>query len=174
MKKLEEIFCGLEKLYPKVKCALIHRNVFELLVATILSAQCTDKRVNLVTPALFERFGTAEKVAAAKLSEIERYIRSTGFYHAKARHIQGAAREIVRRFGGQVPDTMEELLLLPGVARKTANVILGVWYRKEEGVCVDTHVGRLSRRLGLSREKTPVKIERDLMRIVPRKQWNRF
>ena len=164
----------LAKTYPGVVCALNHKNAWELTVATILSAQCTDVRVNLVTPELFKRFPTPKAMAAAPLPEIEELIRTTGFFRAKAKNIQGAARVVTDEFGGQVPKTMEEMLRLPGVARKTANVVLGSWYGIAVGVVVDTHVLRLSRRLELTKETTPEKVERDLMKIIPQRRWIAF
>lgn len=164
----------LAKTYPGVVCALTHRNAWELTVATILSAQCTDVRVNLVTPALFKAFPTPKAMAAAALPEIEDLIRTTGFFRNKAKSIQGAARAVVEEFGGKVPQTMEEILLLPGVARKTANVVLGSWYGIAVGVVVDTHVMRLSRRLELTEQTAPEKIERDLMKIIPQDRWINF
>lgn len=164
----------LAKTYPGVVCALTHRNAWELTVATILSAQCTDVRVNLVTPALFKAFPRPKAMAAASLPEIEDLIRTTGFFRNKAKSIQGAARAVVEEFGGKVPQTMEEILRLPGVARKTANVVLGSWYGIAVGVVVDTHVMRLSRRLELTEQTAPEKIERDLMKIVPQDHWISF
>ena len=164
----------LAKTYPGVKCALHHKNAWELTVATILSAQCTDVRVNLVTPELFRRFPTPKAMMAASLLEIEELIRTTGFFRAKAKNIKGAARVVTEEFGGEVPKTMEELLRLPGVARKTANVVLGSWYGIAVGVVVDTHVLRLSRRLELTKETTPEKVEQDLMKIIPQKRWIAF
>lgn len=164
----------LAKTYPNAECALHHSNAWELLVATILSAQCTDARVNLVTPVLFKRFPTPADLANASLPEIEEIIRSTGFFHNKAKSIQGAARKIIADFNGQVPREMKDLLTVPGAARKTANVVLGVAYGLAEGVVVDTHVLRLSRRLELTRETTPEKVERDLMQIIPRDRWIAF
>jgi endonuclease III len=161
----------LEAAYPDAHCALKHRNPFELLVATILSAQCTDVRVNQVTPELFARWPDAAALAQASLPEIEAAIRTTGFYHNKAKSIQGASRMIVEKFAGRVPHTMEQLLELPGVARKTANVVLGTAFGINDGVVVDTHVQRLSQRMGLSRQTDPGKIERDLMALFPRDQW---
>src|SRR5215471_284784 len=156
----------LEKTYPGVVCALHHRNAWELTVATILSAQCTDVRVNMVTPALFKRFPTPKAMAAASLPEIEEMIRTTGFFRAKAKNIQGAAKVVTEEFGGNVPQTMDELLKLPGVARKTANVVSGSWYGLPLGVVVDTHVMRISRRLELTKQTAPVKVEADLMKII--------
>lgn len=161
----------LEKRYPDAKTALEHSLPHELLIATILSAQCTDARVNLVTPALFKRYKTVQAFASARPRELEGMIHSTGFYHAKARNIIGCCKALVERFGGVVPRTMDELITLPGVGRKTANVVLGSVFGKAEGVVVDTHVHRLSGRLGLSKNSTPEKVERDLLPIVPRKKW---
>ncbi len=160
--------------YPDARCSLDHTTPFELLVATILSAQCTDERVNMVTPALFRRFPTPEHFAGATPEAIEEHIRSTGFFRNKARSIKGAATLIAERFGGAVPATMEELLSLPGVARKTANVVLGTAYGQATGVVVDTHVQRVTRRLGITREKDPGKIERDLMGLLPESSWIAF
>jgi endonuclease-3 len=164
----------LAKTYPGVECALHHHNAWELLVATILSAQCTDARVNMVTPLLFKRFPTPADMAAASLDEIKEIIRTTGFYNNKARSIQGAANKIISDFNGQVPRKMEDLLTVPGAARKTANVVLGVAYGIAVGVVVDTHVLRLSRRLELTTETTPEKVERDLMKIIPQDRWIAF
>lgn len=173
-KRIDAILEVLEKTYPGVVCALKHRNAWELTVATILSAQCTDVRVNLVTPALFKTFSTPKAMAAASLPEIEELIRTTGFFRNKAKSIQGAARTMAEEFGGKVPQTMEEILRLPGVARKTANVVLGSWYGIALGVVVDTHVMRLSRRLELTQQTTPEKIERDLIKIIPQDRWINF
>lgn len=164
----------LAKTYPNAVCALHHRNAWELTVATILSAQCTDVRVNMVTPALFKAFPTPKAMAAASLPEIEALIRTTGFFRNKAKSIQGAARVVTEEFGGKVPDTMDELLRLPGVARKTANVVLGSWYGIADGIVVDTHVMRLSKRLELTKQTTPEKVEQDLMKIIPRDHWIAF
>lgn len=172
--RISEIIDLLHTQYPVIECALDHRNAFELLVATILSAQCTDERVNKVTPALFARFPTPAAMAAADLIELEELVRSTGFYHNKAKNIQAAAQRIITVYGGEVPQTMDELLTLGGVARKTANVVLGVIHRIADGVVVDTHVKRLSGRLGLTAETTPEKIERDLMVLVPQAEWIDF
>lgn len=165
----------LHRLYPDATCALHHQSALELAVSTILSAQCTDDRVNKVTPALFERHRTAADYAAADQARLEETIRSTGFFRNKARNIIGLGRVLVERFGGKVPSTMEELLELPGVARKTANVVLGTWFDKSEGVVVDTHVGRLSHRLGLTwrskDDKDAVRIEQDLMEVLPQAEW---
>jgi endonuclease-3 len=173
-KRIDAILEVLAKTYPGVVCALNHRNAWELTVATILSAQCTDVRVNIVTPALFKAFPTPKAMAAASLPEIEELIRTTGFFRNKAKSIQGAARTVTEEFAGKIPQTMEEILRLPGVARKTANVVLGSWYGIALGVVVDTHVMRLSRRLELTKQTTPEKIERDLMKIVPQDRWINF
>jgi endonuclease-3 len=164
----------LAKTYPGVVCALHHHNAWELTIATILSAQCTDVRVNLVTPALFKAFPTPKAMAAAALPEIEELIRTTGFFRNKAKSIKGAAETVVKEFGGKIPQTMDEILRLPGVARKTANVVLGSWYGIAVGVVVDTHVMRLSRRLELTTQTTPQKIEQDLMRVIPEDRWIDF
>ena len=173
-RQAREVVRRLKKEYPEVACALNHSNALELLIATILSAQCTDARVNIVTADLFRKYRTAEDFANAPPTELERDIHSTGFYRQKAKSIQGAARMIIEKFGGQVPETLEELTALPGAARKTANVVLGVAFGKASGVVVDTHVSRLSQRLGLTKEKTPERIEADLMRILPRREWIDF
>ncbi|MBA3258048.1 MAG: endonuclease III [Gemmatimonadales bacterium] len=167
----ESIFARLGKEYPTAACALNHRSPFELLGATILSAQCTDARVNLVTPALFARYPTPAALASARQEDVQDIIKSTGFFRNKARSLIGMAQGLVAEHGGQVPRTMEQLRLLPGVGRKTANVILGNAYGINEGVTVDTHVSRLSQRLGLSRHDDPVKIEQDLVRLFPRDDW---
>jgi endonuclease-3 len=161
----------LEEAYPEAECALRHENPFQLLVATILSAQCTDARVNLVTPALFRDLGTPRAMAEAPVETIEEYVRSTGFFRNKARNLKAMAQRLVDVHGGEVPRTMEALLALPGVARKTANVILGTAFGVADGVVVDTHVHRLSHRLGWSNGKTPVHVERDLMALFPRDRW---
>ena len=172
--RISSILEILERTYPNVVCALNHRNAWQLTVATILSAQCTDARVNQVTPELFRAFPTPKAMANASLPEIEELIRSTGFFRNKAKSIQGAARAVVDQFGGEVPKSMDEILRLPGVARKTANVVLGSWYGIADGVVVDTHVMRLSRRLELTSETSPEKIERDLMKILPQDRWISF
>jgi endonuclease-3 len=163
----------LAAIYPDARCALRHEGPFQLLVATMLSAQCTDARVNSITPALFERYPHPRAFAEARSRELQRMIRSTGFFRNKARNIIACSRKLVARFNGQVPATLEELVTLPGVGRKTANVILGNAFGLP-GITVDTHVGRLSRRLGLTIHKDPVKVEHDLMRLVPRKEWTAF
>ncbi len=172
--RIRQIIAGLDLLYPGVTCALTHRSAWELLVATILSAQCTDVRVNMVTPVLFEKYPTVQDFAALEPEQLEPDIRSTGFFRNKSKSVVGAARKIVANFGGKVPQTMEELLTLPGVARKTANVVLGTWFKKNEGVVVDTHVTRISRRLELTKQDDARKIEDDLMRIIPRERWTDF
>lgn len=172
--RVKRILASLDKLYPDATCALHFRTPLELLVATILSAQCTDERVNMVTPHLFAKYRTAHDYANADPETLMNEIRSTGFYRNKARHIIAMARQLVERHGGRVPETMEELTALPGVARKTANVVLGTALGKAEGIVVDTHVIRLSGRLGLSAHKDPVKIERDLMALIPRERWILF
>lgn len=169
--RIEPIIERLWAEHPDAECALIHQNAYQLLVATILSAQCTDERVNGVTPGLFAAYPTPAAMAAANREEVEEIIRPTGFFRQKARFIQEACHAIVQDFGGQVPDEMDDLLKLTGVARKTAGVVLGVWYGKPEGVVVDTHVKRLSARLGLTEATTPEKIEVDLMALTPRQHW---
>jgi endonuclease-3 len=169
--RVAAILDGLEKAYPKAVCALNHKSAWELLVTTILSAQCTDVRVNLATPALFKAFPTPKAMAAASLPELEDLIRTTGFFRNKAKSIKGAGRVVTEEFGGEVPHTMEELLRIPGAARKTANVVLGSWFGIAVGVVVDTHVLRISRRLELTRETTPEKVEKDLMRVIPQTKW---
>jgi endonuclease-3 len=171
LERLKKILAVLKERYPDAECALDHASPFQLLSATILSAQCTDVRVNMVTPALFKRFPTPEAMAKASVSEVEGIIRSTGFYHQKAISLVTSARLLVENFGGKVPRTMKELLTLRGVARKTANVVLGVCYGLAEGVVVDTHVKRLSYRLGFTRQEDPVKVEKDLVKIVPQEDW---
>ena len=172
--RVRQIIAGLDQMYPQVTCALTHRSAWELLVATILSAQCTDVRVNLVTPVLFAKYPTVQDFAALEPQQLEPDIRSTGFFRNKSKSVVGAARKMVADFGGRVPETMDELLTLPGVARKTANVVLGTWFKKNEGVVVDTHVTRIARRLELTRHEDAQKIEQDLMRIIPRERWTDF
>jgi endonuclease III len=168
------ILKDLDEMYPKAICALHHRNPWELLVATILSAQCTDKRVNEVTPGLFEKYPTPHDFAAARQEVLANDIRSTGFFNNKAKSLIGAGKKIVDQFGGKVPRTLEELITVPGAARKTANVVLGTAYGIASGVVVDTHVQRVSRRLDLTRNEDPVKIEQDLMKILPKDRWILF
>jgi endonuclease III len=172
--RISEILDLLAAAYPNAECALIHKDAWQLLVATILSAQCTDARVNIVTPVLFKRFPTPADLAVAPIDEIKEIIRTTGFYNNKAKSIQGAANKIIADFNGKVPRKMEELLTVPGAARKTANVVLGVAYKLAVGVVVDTHVLRLSRRLELTMETTPEKVEQDLMKIIPQDHWIAF
>lgn len=169
-----EILVIVKRLYPDATCSLTYETPIQLLVATILSAQCTDERVNQVTPALFARFPDAISFATAPREELETLIRSTGFYRNKAKNIQGACQKIVSEFEGEIPTQMEKILTLPGVARKTANVVLAHGFGIIEGVTVDTHVKRLSNRLGLTEEENPVKIERDLMRLLPQPDWENF
>jgi endonuclease-3 len=172
--RVREIIRLLQRHYPQARTALEYRTPFEILVATILAAQCTDERVNKVTPGLFRKYPSPADFARADRAELEQDIRSTGFFRNKARNIIGASRMIVDEFGGTVPDSMEKLVTLPGVARKTANIVLSAGFGKAEGIAVDTHARRLSQRLGLSKESDPVKIERDLLAIIPRKDWLDF
>jgi endonuclease-3 len=172
--RIAAILKALDEAYPNVECALTHRSPWELLVATILSAQCTDVRVNMVTPELFKRFPTPAAMAKATLPQLEALIRTTGFFRNKAKSIQGAARKLVADFGGQVPETLAELITLPGAARKTANVVLGVSFNKAEGVVVDTHVFRVAHRLSLAKGDTPQIVEQELMRIIPQDHWIAF
>jgi endonuclease-3 len=172
--RVAAILKALDEAYPEAVCALTHTSPWELLVATILSAQCTDVRVNMVTPELFKRFPTPVAMAKATLPQLEALIRTTGFYHNKAKSIQGAARKLIADFNGQVPQTLAELTTLPGAARKTANVVLGVSFGKAEGVVVDTHVFRIARRLGLATGDTPQKVEQELMQILPQDRWIAF
>jgi endonuclease-3 len=172
--RLAAILSDLDELYPHVKCALNHKSAWELLVATILSAQCTDVRVNMVTPILFKKYPTPQHFAALQPEELEPDIRSTGFFRNKSKSIVGAAKRIVADFGGEVPKTMAELLTIPGAARKTANVVLGSWFGIAVGVVVDTHVHRISRRLELTKNSEPVKIEQDLMKVIPQNKWIAF
>ncbi|WP_308419070.1 endonuclease III [Silvibacterium dinghuense] len=172
--RIDEILRRLAAAYPNAECALHHRNAWELLVATILSAQCTDARVNMVTPELFRKYPTPQAMAEASLPAIEEEIRSTGFYRNKAKSIAGAARRISHDFGGKVPRTLAELITVPGAARKTASVVLGVAYGLAEGIVVDTHVLRISRRLGLTQATEPKKVEQDLMKIIPHNRWIQY
>jgi endonuclease-3 len=172
--RIQEILKRLDKLYPDVTCALQHKSAWELLVATILSAQSTDVRVNMVTPELFKKYPTVQDFAALTPEQLQPDVRSTGFFRNKSKSVVGAAKKIVSDFGGQVPSQMDQLLTLPGVARKTANVVLGTWFRQNEGVVVDTHVHRISRRLELTRNNDPKSIEQDLMKIIPRDGWTLF
>jgi endonuclease III len=172
--RIAEILKRLDQMYADVTCALTHSSAWELLVATILSAQSTDANVNRVTPELFRKYPTVEAFAALTPEELEPDVRSTGFFRNKSKSVVGAAKKIVSDFGGQVPDEMEKLLTLPGVARKTANVVLGTWFKKAEGVVIDTHVHRISRRLELTTNDDPQEIEQDLMKIIPRERWILF
>jgi endonuclease-3 len=172
--RVRQITAALHQLYPDVTSALTHRSAWELLVATILSAQSTDVRVNMVTPVLFQKYPTVQDFAALEPEQLQPDIYSTGFFRNKSKSVVGAARKVVADFGGNVPQTMEELLSLPGVARKTANVVLGTWFKKNEGVVVDTHVTRISHRLELTKQQDARKIEEDLMRIIPRQRWTDF
>jgi endonuclease-3 len=173
-KRTAEIIRELRRLYPDAKCALDHHNAFELLIATILSAQTTDVRVNMVTPALFKRYPDAQALAKSEQADVEKMIQTTGFFRSKAKSIRAAAADIVSKHGGKVPSTMDELTELRGVGRKTANVVLGNAFSQNVGVVVDTHVGRLSVRLGLTKQTDPVKVEQDLMKLVPQEDWTIF
>ncbi|HSS96438.1 MAG TPA: endonuclease III [Terriglobales bacterium] len=172
--RVTEILARLDKNYPNVTCALHHNTAWELVVATILSAQCTDVRVNIVTPVIFKKYPTVQDFARLKPEQLEPDIRTTGFFRNKAKSIVGAARKVVEDFGGRVPDEMDQLLTLPGVARKTANVVLGSWFKKNVGVVVDTHVTRISNRLELSTGTDARKIEQDLMKVIPQEKWTLF
>ena len=172
--RIQEILRRLEERYPGATTALNHQSAWELLVATILSAQSTDATVNRVTPELFKKYPTPAAFAALKPEQLEPDLRSTGFFRNKSKSVVGAAKAVIEEFGGQVPDTMEQLLTLPGVARKTANVVLGTWFHKALGVVVDTHVQRISRRLELTRNDDPKKIEQDLMKVIPEDKWIDF
>ena len=172
--RVEDVLKRLNQLYPAVTCALTHASAWELLVATILSAQSTDVNVNRVTPELFRKYPTVQAFAALTPEQLEPDVRSTGFFRNKSKAVVGAAKKIVSEFGGQVPEEIEKLLTLPGVARKTANVVLGTWFKRAEGVVVDTHVHRISRRLELTKQNEPQKIEQDLMKILPRDRWILF
>jgi endonuclease-3 len=173
-KRIGDILRTLKKTYPDAKCSLHYSNVLELLIATILSAQCTDERVNIVTKTLFQKYRKPEDYASAPDEEMQQDIRTTGFFRNKTKSVKGATRKIVDEFGGQVPQTMDELLTLPGVARKTANVVLGNAFNIASGVVVDTHISRVSQRLRLTKQKAPEKIEQDLMKLVPKKDWVQF
>jgi len=172
--RVKKILAGLDEMYPRANCALHHSNAWELLVATILSAQCTDKRVNEVTPGLFEKYPTIQDFASASQPELAQDIRSTGFFNNKSKSVIGAARKILTDFKGEVPRTIEELLTVPGAARKTANVVLGTAFGIAVGVVVDTHVQRISQRLDLTKHTEPVKIEQDLMKAIPQEKWILF
>lgn len=172
--RVKEILSALDEAYPKAVCALNHHTPWELLVATILSAQCTDARVNMVTPALFKRFPTPAAMAKAEIPELIELIRTTGFFNNKSKSLKGAAQAITERFGGKVPQTLDELITVPGAARKTANVVLGVSFGKAEGVVVDTHVFRIAHRLDLAKGDTPQVVEQELMKILPHEKWIDF
>jgi endonuclease-3 len=172
--RIEGILAGLDARYPFASCALHHRSAWELLAATILSAQCTDVRVNMVTPTLFAKYPTPAAFAALEPADLEDDIRTTGFFRNKSKSLVGAARKVISDFGGEVPHTMDQLLTIPGVARKTANVVLGSWFKIADGVVVDTHVQRISRRLELTKNEDPRKIEQDLMKVIPRDRWILF
>jgi endonuclease-3 len=172
--RVKKILSTLDRMYPNVTCALHHSNAWELLVATILSAQCTDKRVNMVTPALFQKYPTIQDFANVSQDELAKDIRSTGFFNNKARSVIGAAKKVLGDFGGEIPRDIDQLLTVPGAARKTANVVLGTAFGIASGVVVDTHVQRISHRLDLTKETEPVKIERDLMKIIPKEKWILF
>ena len=172
--RIAAILKALDEAYPNAECALHHRSPWELLVATILSAQSTDVRVNIVTPELFRRFPTPQAMAEAPIAELESLVRTTGFFRNKAKSITGAAKKIAEDFGGQVPQTLDELITIPGAARKTASVVLGVCFGKAEGVVVDTHVFRIARRLDLAKGDTPQKVEQELMRVLPKDHWIAF
>ena len=169
-----QVAARLRQEYPEAECALDHKNAFQLLIATILSAQCTDERVNQVTPELFRKYPTPREMSAAPVGTLEKQIQSTGFFRNKAKNIKACSRKLVDDHGGEVPKQMEDLVELPGVGRKTANVVLGSAYGIASGVVVDTHVGRLSHRIGLTAEKDPEKIERDLMALLPQDEWVAF
>lgn len=173
-KRVQEILNRLDERYGGATCALHHSSAWELLVATILSAQCTDVRVNMVTPILFKKYPTMQHFAALKPEELEPDIKSTGFFRNKSKSVVGAAKKIIADFHGEVPQTMDELLTIPGVARKTANVVLGTWFKKNVGVVVDTHVHRISRRLELTKNDDPIRIEQDLMKVIPQDRWTLF
>lgn len=172
--RVQQILKRLDESYADVTCALTHNDAWELLVATILSAQSTDVNVNKVTPVIFKKYPTVQDFAALQPEELEPDVRSTGFFRNKSKSVVGAAKKVVSDFGGKVPDNMDDLLTLPGVARKTANVVLGTWFKRNDGVVVDTHVQRLSRRLELTKQEDPKKIEQDLMGIIPQEKWTLF
>jgi endonuclease-3 len=172
--RVKKILATLDKMYPNVTCALHHSNAWELLVATILSAQCTDKRVNMVTPGLFKKYPTIQDFANVSQDELAQDIKSTGFFNNKARSVIGAAKKILSDFGGEIPQDIDKLLTVPGAARKTANVVLGCAFGIASGIVVDTHVQRISYRLDLTKETEPVKIEKDLMKLIPKEKWILF
>lgn len=170
-KQARKVVNALRKAWPNAECALIHDSAYQLLTATILSAQCTDERVNATTPKLFEKYPTAADLAKSRQKDVEKIIHPLGFFRAKAENIRGMAKKLVEEFDGELPTTVEELTSLPGVGRKTANVVLGTWYGIASGIVVDTHVKRISRRLGLTESTNPVIVERDLMAVIPKKEW---
>jgi endonuclease-3 len=170
----KQVVLGLAKAYPDATCALTHQNAYQLIVATILSAQCTDERVNMVTPTLFAKYPDVRALAAADQSELEAMIRSTGFFRAKATSLRGMAKGVVENFGGEIPRTLDDLVTLPGVGRKTANVVLGTVWGIAVGIVVDTHVKRITNLLGLTKSSNPEQIEQDLMQIVPQSEWVNF
>ncbi len=170
----KEVVMALDKLYQRVNTPLSHSDPFQLLIATILSAQSTDAQINKVTPSLFQKFPDASSMSRASIKELEKIVKSSGFYHVKARRIRDVARKIMKEFKGSVPKTIEDLCSLPGVGRKTANIVLSAGFNKIEGIAVDTHVFRVSRRIGMTQAKTPEKVELDLMKITPRKYWPRL
>jgi endonuclease III len=170
----DEVVQELDPLYPEIKTPLEHSSAFQLLIATVLSAQATDEQINRITPTLFGKYSAATSMAKAPIRSLERIVKSSGFYHVKARRIKEISKKLEENFGGKVPDTMEELLQLPGVGRKTANIVLSAGYEKIEGIAVDTHVFRLSRRIGLTSSNTPEKVEEDLMKITSRPKWPRL
>jgi endonuclease-3 len=172
--RVDRILAILDEMFPDVTCALHHRNAWQLMVATILSAQCTDERVNKVTPDLFKKYPTVKDFAAVSQDELAEDIRSTGFFNNKAKSVRGAAQKLLADYRGRVPKTMEELLTIPGVARKTANVVLGTAYGIPSGIVVDTHVTRIANRLDLTRQSDPVKIEKDLLKVIPQDKWIAF
>ncbi len=172
--RVKKILAALDQMYPNVTCALHHSNAWELLVATILSAQCTDKRVNMVTPGLFKKYPTINDFANVSQAELAQEIKSTGFFNNKAKSVIGAAKKILSDFGGEIPQDIDKLLTVPGAARKTANVVLGTAFGIASGIVVDTHVSRISHRLDLTKETEPVKIEKDLMKIIPKEKWILF
>ncbi|MBW7953435.1 endonuclease III [Candidatus Dojkabacteria bacterium] len=174
MNREDKIIKVLKSEYPNADCALRHDSAWQLLLATILSAQCTDARVNIATKELFKDHPTVNDIQKLSIEALEKYIHSTGFYRNKARNIKKAAEQIIQIHGGQVPDTLHELVKLSGVGRKTANVVLSIWYKKNQGIVVDTHVKRISARLGLSKQNDPVKIEAELMKLIPQKDWERY
>ncbi len=169
-----KIIRELHRLYPKTKCFLHYKTPFQLLCSVILSAQCTDDRVNIVAPGLFKVFPTPEKMAKAKTKDLEKLIQSTGFYHNKAKNLMGCAQVLLAEFGGKIPNTIDEFIRIPGVGRKTANVVLGEINGTSEGIAVDTHVLRLSKRLGWTKHEDAVKVERDLMKVIPKEEWLKF